>query len=326
MSDPAADYRQAREAAALFDVSDRGKVEVTGADAAAFLHNLTSNDVLGLAPGSGREMFLCTAKAKAVAHGLLYRVRDGDREAFWLDLPPGLAEKVVKHLDRFLISEQVELLDRTADFAQFHLAGPQARAVVQKAFGDVPELAPLQHAARAGCTVRRNDALGVPGYDILCPRGEAERVRRALLDAGVRPAGPEAYEVLRVEAGTPVYGVDIDENRSAFEAGRTAQAISYTKGCYLGQEPIVMARDRGHANRTLLGLKVSGDTAVPHGAKVFRDGNEVGQVTSSAVSPRLGAIALAYLRRGSWEPGTAVEVEAEGARRAAAVASLPFPG
>src|SRR5262249_3387955 len=146
------------------------------------------------------------------------------------------------------------------------------------------------------------------------------------VEAGARPAGPETYNILRVEAGTPDFGPDIDENRLVMEVGRTAEAICYTKGCFLGQEPIVMARDRGHVNRTLLGLKLHGSGPAPHGAKVVRDGNEVGQVASSVVSPRLGPIALAYLRRGSQEPGTVVEVQGDGATRTAEVASLPFVG
>src|SRR5262249_2121769 len=118
-----------------------------------------------------------------------------------------------------------------------------------------------------------------------------------------------------VEAGTPLYGADVTENNLAPEVGRTAQAISYTKGCYLGQEPIVRLRDLGHANRELTGLRIDGPEPAPAGAKLWREGKEVGQVTSSVYSPALGtAIALAYVRRGSTEPGTAVEVESGGGR------------
>src|SRR5207302_10856103 len=124
--------------------------------------------------------------------------------------------------------------------------------------------------------------------------------------AGAGPAGLDTHHILRVEAGTPLYGADVDENTFAPEVGRTREAICYTKGCYLGQEPVVMARDRGQVNRTLLGLKLPGG-AVPPGSPLYRDGKEVGRVTSSARSPRLGtAIALAYVRRGHQEPGTAV--------------------
>src|SRR5439155_24178755 len=119
------------------------------------------------------------------------------------------------------------------------------------------------------------------------------------------------------------YGMDIDENRFVVEVGR-AQAISYSKGCYLGQEPIVMARDRGHVNRTLLGIGVAQGDAPACGARLFHDGNEVGQITSSVVSPRFGIIGLAYVKRGSQEPGTALVIEPETDGRQATVAALPF--
>ena len=144
---------------------------------------------------------------------------------------------------------------------------------------------------------------------------------------GAKPAGLAAADLLRVEAGTPVYGKDVTENNLAPEVGRTAQAISYTKGCYLGQEPIVRLRDLGHANRVLTGLRVEGTQPVPAGAKLWREGKEVGQVTSSVYSPALGTvIALAYVRRGNTEPGTALEVEIDSTRAGGSVASLPFAG
>ena len=324
--DVIADYRLARDGAALFDVSDRGKVELTGKDAGRFLHNLSSNDILRLAPDTGCEAFLLTAQARVVAHVLVYRLKDP--EAYWLDADPGLAEAVLKHLDRYLISEDVALVDRTRDFAQFHLAGPQARTIMEEAgLAGLEELslARIDRGAYA-VHVRRHDTLGVPGYDLVCPAPYAEPVRDYWLKRGARPAARAAYEVLRVEAGTPVYGVDVDESNLAPEVGRTARAISYQKGCYLGQEPVVRIRDLGHVNRTLTGLEISGAGPAPRGARLLRDGKEAGHVTSSVVSPGLGkAIALAYVRRGSTEPGTRLEVEAGGGRRAAEVVALPFP-
>jgi folate-binding protein YgfZ len=331
--DTRAEYDAARQAAALFDLSHRGKVEVSGADAGGFLHNLTTNDVKGLPIGAGCEAFLTTATAKVVDHLFLYHVLlSGDREAYLLDLQPGRAEKLIQHLDRYVISESVEFADRTREFAQLHLAGPRAREVLEKALlDDVPELEPLQHMVRtfgasAHSHVRRHDPLALPGYDVVCLRAFAPTVWGLLARAGARPAGLEAYELLRVEAGTPAFGPDVDESRFVVEVGRGAQAICYTKGCYLGQEPIVMARDRGQVQRTLLGLVLSGDAPVPRGAKLFRDGKEVGVTGSSVVSPALGRpIALAYVRRGSQEPGTVVEVEADNQRRPAEVVPLPFP-
>ncbi len=137
-----------------------------------------------------------------------------------------------------------------------------------------------------------------------------------------------AYEPLRIEAGTPEYGRDIDETVLAPEVGRTRQAISYTKGCYLGQEPVVRIRDLGQVNRLLLGLEVQTDQPVPSGAKITRAGEPAGHLTSSAFSPRLGrVVALGYLRRGSQEPGTALAVETPTGESVPAVATaLPFSG
>jgi glycine cleavage system T protein len=332
--DVQAEYNAACTRAAVFDLSHRSKVEVTGSDAHSFLQNLSTNDVAGLPVGAGCELFFTNAQARVVVHALVYRLllHDG-REAFWLDSVPGTAEKLIKHLDYYLISEQVEFADRTRGFAQLHLAGPQAQLLLERALhDDVPDLEPLQHMMRtfgadATCSIRRNDPLGLPGYDIVCLAGRAGPVWEALTRAGAVPAGLQAFELLRVEAGTPVYGKDMDESNLALEVGRTQQAISYSKGCFLGQEPLVRIRDLGHVNRLLLGLTIPGQEAVPPGAKLFRADKEVGQVTSSVVSPRLGsAIALAYVRRGNQEPGTAVEVEVEGTRRTAEVAALPFVG
>jgi folate-binding protein YgfZ len=327
---PEAEYGQARTGAALFDVSHRGKVEVTGTDAVPFLHNLSTADVKALAAGAGSEAFFCTSTAKVVAHAFLYREPPhGKREALALDLPPGTSAKVLQHLDHFLISEDVAFADRTRELAQFHLAGPGAADALARLLGAAPDLAPLGHRAATladvACALRRHDLLGLPGFDVLCPAGRAEGLWRRLLDAGARPAGRQAYEVLRVEAGAPLYGVDVDDTTFAPEVGRAPQAICYTKGCYLGQEPIVMARDRGQVNRTLLGLKLP-DGPVVAGSRLHREGKEVGRVTSSVVSPRLGAVALGYVRRGSQAPGTALEVEAGGQRRPAVVAALPFEG
>ena len=171
--------------------------------------------------------------------------------------------------------------------------------------------------------LRLQNPLGLPGYDLLVGRNKAGELWQLLSSLGGKPAGLDAYELLRVETGTPTYGKDIDDERFVVEVNRP-QAISYTKGCYLGQEPIVMARDRGHVNRKLLGVQVSGEGPVLYGTKLVRDGAEAGQVTSSVMSPRFGPIALAYLRRGHDSPGTKLEVESAG--RTAEVVGLPFAG
>jgi folate-binding protein YgfZ len=332
--DPAAEYRGAREGAVLFDLSHRGKVELTGPEAAVFLHNLLTNDIRNLPYSHGCETFLCNVQARVLAHGLIYRLKIFDdaaflssHDAFWLDVDPGLGEKVARHLDRHLISEQVEIADRTQSFAHLHLAGPRApELVAQDGITNLAHRELMQNGHGAETVqFRRNDRLGLPGYDIVCLAASAAGYWAHWLGCGATPAGLATEETLRLEAGTPVYGKDVTEANLAPEVGRTPQAISYSKGCYLGQEPIVRLRDLGHVNRVLTGLRIEGSEPVPPGAKLWREGKEAGQVTSSVYSPTFGCVlALAYIRRGSTDPGTTLEVEAGAERRAGVVASLPF--
>ena len=307
-------YKQTLEGAVIFDHSDRGKIIVSGPDARSFLHNLSTNDIRSLKPGTGCETFFATAQAKAVSYARIFCDSSGGPDCFWLDVEPGQASKLVKHLDRFIISEQVELKEVSAEYGQWHVAGPDANNILTKT--GLHE----QHGTRP-C-----DRLSVPGWDVLCSCKEREQLREFLSQAGAIPVDSEVFNVLRIEAGMPVYGIDIDENRFVVEAGRTKQAISYTKGCYLGQEPIVMARDRGHVNRMLMGLRICFDEPLPPRTKLARAEMEVGEVTSSVVSPRFGSIALAYIRRGNQAPGTELQWTLAGSVGTAEVVALPFVG
>ncbi len=326
-----AEYHAARTAAVLVDQSPRGKIEVRGADAARFLHNLTTNDILSLTPGAGCEAFLTTAKAKVIACLLIYRhASPVDPPGFSLDVAAGAADKVIQYLDRYLISEQVEFTNHTAAFAQMHLAGPRAAALLEQILGDANlPVGLLQHTevrfdGKDKSWLRRHDALGLPGYDLVCPVEQAANIWQRLLQAGAQPAGYEACEMLRIEAGLPREGADIDETTFAPEVGRSIATICYTKGCYLGQESIVMARDRGQVNRTLVGVRLP-DGPVPPGSRLFAEDKEVGRITSSVHSPRLGmGLGLAYVRRGHQEPGTKLQVERAGKRLPAEVTQVPI--
>jgi folate-binding protein YgfZ len=326
--DPLSEYNHAREEAVIVDHSARGKVEVQGTDSARFLHNLTTNDILGLVPGAGCEAFLTTIKARVIAYALIYR-QAVDPPAFWLDLAPGTAGRIIEYLDRYLISEQVEFANHTDAFAQIHLAGPRAAALLGQIVGAIalfaePLRCTMQPSDAGTLQFRRHDALGVPGYDLVCPAEAAASLWTRLAQAGARPAGREACEILRIEAGLPREGADIDENTFAPEVGRIAQTICYTKGCYLGQESIVMARDRGQVNRRLVGVKLASGP-VPRDTPLFAQDKQAGRVTSSVYSPRLATtIGLAYVRRAYQEPGTRLEAEREDTRSPAEVASLPF--
>lgn len=293
--------------ATLFDLSDYGKIELAGPDSRFFLHNLCTQDVKDLPIGDSREAFLTTTKARIIAH---VWITHPETDVLWLDMVAGQAEKVLQHLNHFLISEKVELTDRTHEFGLLRLVGPSAAELLTR-LGITPN--------------RRHRLLAGDGFDLFCPTADTASLRQGLLSAGAVLFGPTAYQIRRIEAGLPEFGIDIDENRLAMEVNRTAQAICYTKGCYLGQETIVMARDRGQVNRLLVGVQLLKGGPLAAGAKLYRANEEVGQVTSSVFSPTLGsAIALAYLRRGSWDPGTVVETEPTSGRSTAVVCALPF--
>ncbi|MCU0705534.1 MAG: hypothetical protein MUF18_16290 [Fimbriiglobus sp.] len=304
----------------LFDTSSAGKLLLTGPDAPMFLANLSTNDIKVLPLGGGCETYFCTPTAKALFQAWCYHILTPDQQhGLWLETTPGRNELLLKHLDRYLISEQVELHDVTAAHAQFHLAGTEAEAVLSKLTGGpVPPMGEFQHMERTidgvKCSIRRHDPLGLPGYDIVCDAAAGMKVRQAVIVVGAVVGSPEQYEQLRVNAGTPVYGIDIDESRFVMEVGNAARAVSYSKGCYLGQEPIVMSRDRaGHAPRSFVKLTLAGDPPAV-GAKITAGDDEVGAVTSAARSTcGEGSVALGYVRWKHREPGTMLTVDGRNA-------------
>jgi folate-binding protein YgfZ len=319
-------YQSARARVASFDLSARTKLELRGADRASFLHNFCTNEIKKLPTGEGCEAYILSLQARILARILVFARPD----ALWIDAEPGLGSKLHSHLDRFLITEQVELHDRTEDWGQLFLVGPGAGAVVEMMAG--PEVTGLRHlqstdAVLAGvaCQMRRNDSLGLPGFELLCPKSDLRTLGLALQAAGVSTAPLAGYEILRVEAGIPEYGKDIDETNLPQEVGRDSLAISFTKGCYLGQEPVVRIRDLGHVNRMLVGLRLAAKRTVPPGTAIHRNGQDVGKVTSSVISPLLDAgLILAYLRRGHQTPGTLVSIPGDPDPVEAEVVRLPF--
>ena len=308
----------------LFDTSAAAKLVLTGPDAPRLVHNICTNDVQNLPLGGGCEAYFCDARAKALFVAWVYHVKLGADHALWLETTAGRGPELAKHLDRFLISEAVEIADVTADYAQFHLAGADAKAVLETALADdFPGLAPFQHVERtfgqaATCSVRARSLLGGPGYDLVCLTARADGVRRMLTAAGAAPGTAAEFEVRRIEAGTPVYGPDIDGSRFVMEVADAPRAVSYAKGCFPGQEPIVMARDRaGRVNRGFVRLRVEGADALVPGTKLVAGGAEVGVVTSAAVSPRVGSVAVGYARWDHLAAGTVFD--AAGRRAVVAV-------
>ncbi len=326
--DPLAEHRAVREAVGLCDRSLVGKVEVTGRDRVSFLQGMLTNDLKALAPGQGCPAAFLDAQGKVQA--LLTVLALEDR--LLLELPPGMTEKTLQSLDKFLISEKVYFSDVSERFTLLALHGPAAPRVLQEATGSAVNLEPYRHAEHAIETspVRlcRLDELGVPGFHVWVQSEHAAEVWRRIMELGrprgLRPVGSIALTSLRVEAGVPCFGHDVDETTLLMEAP-LEHLVSYTKGCYLGQEIVARIKHRGHVNRFLTGLTLEGAEVPAFGAPVLREEKEIGRVTSAVRSLAFGRpIALAYIRREYFEPGTAVAVRHGETTIPARVTALPF--
>src|SRR5256885_2892685 len=271
---------------ALLDRSERGKLALTGTDAKAFLAGQVTNDVEALEPGRGMYAALLTPKGKMRAD---LRVLDlGDE--LWLDTERAALQTLFDALRRGTIGHAAELHKRTLQQTLFSLLGPRAREV---AGADAAALGTAEHDnARSPLGVLVTTDLGI---DVVCAAEEADRVRQALERAGAVAVPESAAEVRRVETGRPRYGHELDESVIPQEAGLNERAVSFTKGCYVGQETVARLHYRGKPNRRLRGLRLSGP-AVPD-APLRLGEREVGRLGTAVRSPRFGDIALALVRR-----------------------------
>ena len=322
---PADEYAQVRRRVGLLDRSDFGILELTGRDRATFLHALVSNEIKALGPGQGCAATLLDVHGK-VQVVLLVWVAD---DRIFVLTPPAMAAKAAEALDHYLFSEKVAIEDVSRGHALALLAGPEARATIERLTGACPPEKAWSHvAAKLGETpVRLVSGGGETGEAevwVMYPLAAAPRVREALAGAGAPPIGREAYESLRIEAGTPLFGHDVDESVMLPEIPFES-LLSHTKGCYPGQEVVVRIRDRGHVNRMLRGLALEGDQVPPQGAEIAIDDALIGKVTSAAWSFGLARpIALGFGRRPHAEAGTRVAVRFAGTSVAATVSALPF--
>ncbi len=300
------EVRSVRHTAGLFDASSRGTVLLEGEDRIEFLNNLTTNNIKQMQPGMWCWTYILDAKGKVQAD--LRVLRSGDK--LLLDIPIDLTEKVVAILDRYLIMEDVQICDATAEWALLLLQGPNAPAALKTFFAD--EIPDADNRAcfelEAGgipFIVFCIDCTGAGGYGLLVHVENSGEAWRNLLNVdGVTAAGTEAAEILRIEAGIPRTGKDLTGQNIPIEAG-VFDAISYTKGCYLGQE--VIARLHAHGDNVaqkLVGLKVEAELPPLPGDPLIEGGKRVGKVTSSTLSPSLGyPIALAMVKRGFNDAG-----------------------
>ena len=299
-------------------------VVVGGPDATSFLQSLVSQDLDAVADGTGAHSLLLSPQGKLEIDFRALRVAD----EWWLDCDSGFGARLAERLGRYRIRVDVVIEDRTAGSALLEVRGPAAAASIAAATGvDVPD-GNHAHAAWGSCRIVRADWSTMPGVDILGPAPEVHDVRDLLLAAGVEPFARGAYDVVRIDAGVPRLGVDIDEATIPQEAFLERDAVSFTKGCFLGQELVCRIDSRGHVNRFLRHVDVEGPigsgTGVPDaGAAVVLDGREVGVLTSiAAVAGETRAVGLAMLRR-EVELPAAVTLRGPGGDIPATVAALP---
>ncbi|SRR6266566_3644036 len=322
---PSEQYALVRRQVGFLDRGDFGVLELTGRDRATFLHALVSNEIKALGPGQGCAATLLDIHGKVQVVLFVWVAED----RIFVVTPPAMAAKTAEALDHYLFSEKVAIEDVSREKALFVLAGPQARETSERLTGARPSERPWSHVvAKLGeAPVRLVTGGGETGEAevwIKCSLAEASKVREALAGAGVEPIGAEAFESLRIEAGTPLFGRDIDESVLLSEIP-FENLLSHTKGCYPGQEVVVRIRDRGHVNRMLRGLALDGNQVPAQGAEVLVDDAAIGKVTSATWSFGLARpIALAFVRRQHAEPGTRVSVRLAGTTMAATVSALPF--
>ncbi len=325
------DYRALRDAAGVVERSDRGLIAVAGTDRRTWLHGLLTNDIAALGPGRGCYAAWLTAQGRFITDMTVNELGD----LLLLDLHVSVKDGVLAKLDQFVFAEDVQLGDVTGTFASAGVHGPQAAAVLGRVLGDgaahLDTFARHQNARLPfegePVIVVRDDELGLPGFTLYVDATRLDHVVRALVAAGARRVPADVADAVRIESGRPAFGTDMDEDIIPLETGLEQQAISFTKGCYPGQEVIirVLHRGGGRVAKKLVGLALDGTQVPCAGTKLVAGDKEVGRVTSAALSPALGrAIALGYVHRDYLEPGTALEAVLGDHRTTATVTALPF--
>jgi folate-binding protein YgfZ len=319
---PAAEGSQlARAGAGLVDLGHRARLVVSGPDRVSWLQGMLTNDINGLAVGQGCLAVAVTNKGKLVADLRVFQ----RGEVVWLELAPERAAPLLEHLNRHLIMEECAIEDRSDESALIGVHGPRAAQILRTLAPDLPDLS--EHAqvelelgvARAVAIGSRE--LGLAGFDLWLSPNRAPALWEALRGMGAAPIGVDACEVLRIEAGRPHFGAELDEDTLPLEAG-LENTINYQKGCYVGQEVLARVTYRGHVNRKLAGLWLSGEAPAAPSEALSHEGKPAGEVRSSVRSPHFGRpIALAYVRRELAVEGTKLTL-ADG--REASVTALPF--
>ncbi|MEO8049805.1 MAG: glycine cleavage T C-terminal barrel domain-containing protein [Acidobacteriota bacterium] len=293
-------YNELRDAAAWLDVSGRGKIRVRGEDRARLLHAMSTNHIQQLTPGTGCYAFFLTAQGRILADvNVLCR-----QDSFLLDTEPETVQKLLEHLERFIIADDVTVEDFTSALATFAIEGPKSAEVLTAAGVPVPGICYGANLDWNAALVARLNATGSTGFFVIVPTAEKDVFLSKIHAAGAVAADKEAFNIVRLEHGKPRYGEDISDRYLAQEANQ-GQALHYHKGCYLGQEVVERLRSRGLISRVLKALEIEGQSPPEPRTKLKLGGAPAGEITSAAYSPALGkVVALGYVRTDYAEPGT----------------------
>jgi folate-binding protein YgfZ len=321
------EYSAVRDGGAgVIDLSVRGRLLVGGSEAVMFLNGLITNDMKTLAVNSWMPAVFPNVQGRLLAAVRVIHRDDG----FLIDTESATIETVTKLLSRFTLAGDFRITDLTNETSMLSVQGKGSAAIVRQALGEAAAPVERQHVATAqlassNVTVIRATHTAEDGYDLFVAANETPTLLKALIKAGAQPLGADTAEVLRIEAGIPLYGIDMDDTNVVTETNLD-DAVNFTKGCYIGQEIIARIKYRGHVAKKLAGLIVEGEASPERGAKVFSaDDKEIGRVTSFAFSPRLNqSVALGYIKYDFLEPGTNVKVVTAENEIPALVADLPF--
>jgi folate-binding protein YgfZ len=284
------EYETLRGSAGIIDRSDRGVVRLDGPDRRSFLQGLLTNDIQALTPGSSCYAALLTPQGRMIAD--MHVLETGD--CLLLDVRRDQAAALVERLDGSIFTEDVSVRDASSEYQRLALGGPDAKRVLEQALAIDPRASSRQFA---------DPAWEVPMFELIVESPGVADLLAALHAAGGVDVGPDALDAVRIESGIPLFGTDMDEETIPLEAGIEDRAISFTKGCYVGQEVIIRVLHRGHgrvAKKLVpLTIDVSSEEALPTpGTSIGKQDKEIGRLTSVAWSPRLGkGVALGYVHR-----------------------------
>jgi len=323
-------YQEAVKNGAWFDVSKRGKIEVTGDDQITFLPRMLTNDIESLKPNQSTYACFLTPQGKVVTDAHVFRFE----KSVWLDMEAGLAPKVIEALGKFVIADDVELKDKTQDFAGLLLFGPKARVYLQmltKSSGHPDKI--NEHLCssinKTGCHLFCIPLFGKRAWYVVTPMSDKNAlvttIQQSAGEFDMHACSDEVLEILRVQAGTPRYGVDFDQESLLMEVGIDKTAVSFTKGCYPGQEIVARMESRARFAKKLTGIVLEGTVVPKAGSEIQKSGKAIGKITSAVLSPvSQKPLALGYVTREHLKTQNKVEVLMDGQTVAGALKLLPF--